>query len=357
MVFILSVIPSIYFGQITILTSNLNPYNVTPQALCQTNLTSIKAGVQTTILASIYNAANEEILSVKSLPVTLNAGVNTASQLNVQIESFIYSSSAQAQYVRTNKMLPSGNYKYCIRVLDMTSDVNSESCQDIVADLNSFLTLISPFNKDTIDTKNPVLIWNHSESFNILSQGEYFRINVAEIQNDQDAEAAINVNNPVFTKSYLNAHSVFYPFEARELVEGKKYAWQVQKISNGNIINKTEAWEFNIAKPTPVNENKYVALKKKLDAGFYLAENNKVYFKFDEQYSSGELKCYIFNSKHKLIKPSIEEDGSNGTVNSKVNGYNRYEINLTKLNLKKGYYTLEVFNEKNEKYLLKFYVE
>ncbi len=44
-------------------------------------------------------------------------------------------------------------------------------------------------------------------------------------------------------------------------------------------------------------------------------------------------------------------------LNVKSAGYNRYELDLSAMGLKSGFYTLEVLNEKKELYLLKFKVD
>lgn len=344
-------------AQISIVTSNLNPVNVTPQTICQVNIMSQDNNTKVILEASIYNSSNEELMKARTQPLELKSGLNAGVSLAISLESFSYSPSYQGQYLQTNKILPSGGYKHCVRVIQSVKDFTNEFCQDLTSDYNSFLTLISPFDKDTIDSRNPFLIWNHSESFNLLSQGEYFRMTVVEMIKGQNAEGAINTNIPVYLKEYVTTHNVFYPFEAKELISGKKYAWQILKISNGNIINRSEAWEFVLAKSKPIMDNKYAILGKSVDGGFYLAENKKVFFKFNEEYVAGNLKCYIYNEKRELINPVVKNETENNSIDTKVNGYNRFEINLQSINLKKGYYYLEVYNEKNEKYLMKFYVE
>ena len=67
---------------------------------------------------------------------------------------------------------------------------------------------------------------------------------VSEIKKDQSTEEAISVNSPVMVKNYLKEHQVQYPYDAKELKEGKSYAWQVQKIGDGIVLNKSESWKF-----------------------------------------------------------------------------------------------------------------
>lgn len=347
-------------AQVSILNTNLNSLNVTPESMCQVNIMNgTTSEMQVTLEAKLLNSVGENILTVKTNPFDLVTGMNNGFQLSYTIQSSIYSGSGQAQYIRTTHTLPSGNFKYCVSVVSLEG--GDDYCEDMVSDISSFLNLVYPYDKDTIDTQYPLLTWAHSEPFNILATGEYFRMIVVELGSDQSAEAGILANNPVYYKNYLATHQQQYPFDAKELEDGKRYGWQVQKISNGTVIDKTESWEFTLRKTTLKPDNKYATLKKKHDGTFYIAENDKIYFRFEESYVSGELKCRILDEKRNEIKPEVTNEKSvqvkEGEVNIKSAGANYYQIDLNDLKLKPGYYELEVTNTKKEKYLLRFQIE
>jgi hypothetical protein len=166
-------------------------------------------------------------------------------------------------------------------------------------------------------------------------------------------------------KSYVKEHQVQYPFDARELKEGSKYAWQVQKIGDGIVLNKTEAWIF-VTKTKSENKSlKYVALKPELDGSFYTAHDGKVFFKFSEEYKTqGQMKLNLIDSKSNPIEILAEKDLP-GTKSKnqdpspqllKQAGDNRYELNLDEKKLKSGFYTLIIKNEKNESFYLKIFL-
>jgi len=350
------------FPQITILNTNLNSLNITAQSICQVNIMN-GTGSETQVIleAKLLNSANENLLTVKTNPFPLATGMNNGITLNYTIQSSAYGISGQAEYLRTSHILPSGNFKYCVSVVALASDAGGDDyCEDIVSDISAFLMLIYPNDKDTIETLNPVLTWTHSEPFNILSPGDHFKLVLVELNKDQPAESGVTVNIPVYYKDFLSVHQLLYPVDAKNLEQGKRYGWQVQKISNGTIIDKTEAWEFtlknNIVKP----DNKYATLKKKHDGSYYTAENEKIFFRFIENYSGGELRCRIFDNRHHEIKPEVINEKSvkqQSGINVTGSGSNYYQIDLQQLRLKPGFYELEVVNVKNEKYVLKFYVE
>ncbi len=346
-------------AQITILNTNLNSMNVTPQSLCQVSIMNgTGSETQVVLEAKLMNNSNENILTVKTLPFSLAAGMNNSVALSYTLQTTQYGSTGQAEYVRNTHILPSGNFKYCVSIISLPEGDGDDYCEDLISDISSFLTLVYPNDKDTIETVNPVLTWSHSEPFNILSPGDHFKLVMVELNADQSAESGVTINIPVYYKDFLSMHQLFYPYDAKQLTEGKRYGWQVQKISNGTIIDKTEAWEFTLKNNILTPDNKYTTLKKKNDGSVYLAANDKIFFRFSESYSGGELTYRIINDKLEEIKPKIKNDKLvNENQEAKNNGANYYEIDLAPLKLKKGYYDLEVFNSKNELYVLKFKVE
>ena len=236
-------------------------------------------------------------------------------------------------------------------------DVSDEYCTDLESDNSSFLFLVFPPDKEFIETKYPVLTWTHSEIFS-KSATDFYRIVVVELSKGQSSEAAINTNIPVYMKNFLTAHQVQYPVDAKELISGKSYAWQVQKISNGAITNKTEAWEFKVKALDPIKENKYATVKKVLDGTLYKAEANKIFFRFDEGYTGTKLTYRILNEKQEPITAQQSEEKTGEIKVAEVkSGYNTFTIDLNEYKIPTGVYTLEVINDKREVYKLKFGVE
>ncbi len=186
-----------------------------------------------------------------------------------------------------------------------------------------------------------------------------YRLVLVELKNDQNADAGINVNAPVLMKNFLTRHDIQYPFDAPKLEEGKRYGWQVQKIINNTVVNKTEAWEF-VMKPLPVDYNyKYLKLKEVIDASFVNVASNKIFFRIDDMYNITALKINIYDDNNLKILPKVKNENEKKSTNDNLKslGYNAYELNLLDYNLSKGYYIMEVINQKKNKSYLKFYVE
>jgi hypothetical protein len=345
-------------SQISILNAAVTEYNITPKGLLEVSVMNAQSDIEVVLEGKIYNAQNEVILDVTSNPFLLKKGMNSTAQSNISITSVIYASNDQANYIKTYHTLPSGKFKYCAFIRSFPNDlISDEYCNDLESELSSFLFLVSPPDKDVIETKYPVLIWTHSEPFSLNSPNEYYKMVVTDLNPDQSPESAINTNIPVYLKNFLTSHNVQYPVDAKELQPGKSYAWQVEKISNGNIVNKTEAWQFKLKAPDPVRENKYIVIKKTLDGTYYLAEGNKIFFRFDEGYGSNLLNYKILNEKMEAVTASETKSNKGVQIEMVKTGYNQFCINLNNYKMGKGIYTLEVTNEKNEVFKLKFSAE
>lgn len=104
--------------------------------------------------------------------------------------------------------------------------------------------------------------------------------------------------------------------------------------------------------PCPGENYVYGHLKKKLEGGIYRAVDNKVYLKYTEEYNSNDFQFKIYDDSNNLMA-----DESTLIVTT-FSGYgdNRLEIDLIGAGvvLSSGYYVLEVINDKNETWFLRF---
>jgi hypothetical protein len=346
-------------AQVSVVNIQLMPYNITSEALLAATLNSADAR-QVQLVSTLYDFNGEVLITVRSGSFSVKQGLNNAFEGGRKVASAVYSSGARAEYIKTTKGLPSGVFKVCIDVINSgTMEVQDQFCDEIESNFNQYMYLVYPPDKEVTDTRTPMLTWTHSEPFSILTQGEYYRMIVTEIKTKQAPEEAITVNTPLMTKNYLTVHSLQYPYDGKELAEGKHYAWQVQKIANGVVVNKTEAWEFSIDKKPEEKETKYVALKQVIDGSVYTTYG-KIYFKFSEDYNSkGLITAYIRSEKGKEFPVTInkDDDKMKSPAGSKIKtvGDNRFILDLDKDNIVPGYYMMEIKNEKKEVYYLKFY--
>jgi hypothetical protein len=221
------------------------------------------------------------------------------------------------------------------------------------------ISLISPFDSDTIETKNPLLTWAYLGGLEHNNDRVYYRIIVVELQEEQSAEAGLIVNQPLIKMDRIPGTQLFYPYDAPELKEGIWYGWQIQKISNNVIIDKSEAWKFILPMPKD-HKPQYYKMKVKNDGVVYQAVDGKLYLHFEEQYSDGDLTFYLYNNRNELmdvnitLNPGAEEKDQE--INVKKTGSNFYEIDLGDFAMT-GVYRLVIYDGKKQKYEMKYEVK
>jgi hypothetical protein len=121
--------------------------------------------------------------------------------------------------------------------------------------------------------------------------------------------------------------------------------------ANSTLLPSTSgtAYTFNKGKIAD-----YTELKRKLDGGYYIAANNKVRFKYDEEYMDVDQQL-SFNIYKAATNQIVLTNASFTSVLTQVNlGDNRYGYDLSTFSLASGFYILEVINEKQEKFYLRF---
>jgi hypothetical protein len=97
----------------------------------------------------------------------------------------------------------------------------------------------------------------------------------------------------------------------------------------------------------------YGTLKKIPDGGYYQVPNGILRVQHDEEYNDqdGEMTFNIYNSFRQIVVSDLSQ--------TKVLHYgdNRHEIDLScnEIGLNRGYYLLEIVNEKNESVFIRFY--
>jgi hypothetical protein len=219
---------------------------------------------------------------------------------------------------------------------------------------------LTPFDGDTIETKTPLIGWFVMNGNAMANGREAYRLIVVELKDDQSPEAGVTVNVPVLKLDPVQGTQVFYPYDAPELKEGKHYGWQVQRLVNGVVVDKSEAWEFIIPVPEEPVYNKYAMLKKKPDGTFYEAQGGKIFFKMDESYYSESVRVVVYDENNNIVRKPVKGDHEtgehSGELNVKSNGSNFYELDLGDA-CKAGYYELHAYDAKDQRYILKFRVQ
>jgi hypothetical protein len=100
----------------------------------------------------------------------------------------------------------------------------------------------------------------------------------------------------------------------------------------------------------------YATVKRKLDGGFYEVKGSGLYFRFDDEYNdqNHHLEYHIYNSANTDVAPTLVPTVNNSALS--YYGDNRFKLDLytSSAILTAGFYILEVRNEKNEPFYLRF---
>lgn len=117
-------------------------------------------------------------------------------------------------------------------------------------------------------------------------------------------------------------------------------------VGSGKILN-TGFYNMSTNLVCYIPPKLYAKLNRNLTGVNYKGIDNKIHFSYEEEYtSSTNLSYSVFNKNKALVL-------SNTTMPiTKENGDNRYSLDITTLPL--GNYILEVINNKNEKFYLRF---
>jgi len=360
-ILIFCLLPFISFSQqVSIVSSNVSAYNVSPHGLCQVTIMNPGSPTQAYMEIELMDAAHDPLITIITNPFMLHNGMNVASNMSLTFSSVVYGTAGMISFIRNSNILPTGLYDYCVNVITTRSAEGEKDCQELESDITSSLYLINPDDKDTVNSPYPILVWNHNDLPTMQTGiNESFRMTVCPMTEGQSPDEAITVNTPIYFKNNLTELQVQYPSDAPGLEAGKHYAWQVERISNDVVLNKSECWEFIEPVTKTVKDNKYVVMKNKPDGSFYEAANNRIFFRFDESYATSKVvECNIYDYGMKKVKANAKNSKQNDAqgIALQQQGYNQYEVDLKGFDIKSGFYYLEILNGKGQKFMLKFHV-
>jgi hypothetical protein len=294
-----------------------------------------------TLTIAVTERKNGQVLYVKSTAFSINPGNSIIPSSAVRNAAIQFSNNPIGVIIRHDHNFPIGDYEYCftLNFTDAGNDAVAEQCFNLQLVPFAELNLIEPFNKDTVCDKRPGLSWQP-----LLPgvTGSSYQLVLSEVKKDQNAVEALNYNLPVVNQSHIVATVLPYPAIAKELEQGKTYAWQVTAYKEQTILNRSEIWTFTVQckenkkKPLIIPDDGYRDIEDLVKGNYYVAV---AYLKFAliNPYQEKSLKYEItsLNNPGKKIKglPKI----------TLLKGKNKIRIDL---------FNTDSFNDGNS-YLLK----
>lgn len=337
------------------------------------NLTVVNNNAQAidvTFETNVDYISGKHAIKATSNTITLNVGVSTISSSDVFSTNVnYYSQLLKEADEAANTFLP-GKYKYCVTVYGSNHTVLAKECIDVELTILNPPVLISLGNEAEVDYLYPAFNWSPPTP---VFPNVVYDFKLVEIREGQTKYDAILRNPIAYGEKGIQVTFLQYPTNAKALEKGKSYAWQVQARTpevykentlNNNSLGISEVFLFKIKDKDKVGDTlRYNELRTKLEGQVVSLVDDKLFFITKGEYTYNKaLEYSVFNENNEKVevkvnriiesKQSEEKSGSES-----VYGENKYVLDISNINLRRGYYTLEVRDDKGYSQYLKFKVE
>jgi len=256
-----------------------------------------------------------------------------------------------------NGFLPVGVFNICYTLTKWTNDISeqvAEECVTAEVEPVSPPQLIQPGDSDQVIVRRPFFTWLPPTPYNTFSNLLYDYV-LVEVQAMQSAADAIQQNIPVLLQSNISFTNLQYPLSMPELDTGKVYAWRVTAKNNLSPIANSEVWSFRIRKLSndtfkTAGKGYYTQVRRSPDAS-YVITGNMLRFLYQQDFNSNTVQVNITDIST-AAHQTVQLDSSNLAVKY---GANYLSLDFDGKGLtNKHMYLLELINERNEHWFLKF---
>lgn len=173
------------------------------------------------------------------------------------------------------------------------------------------ISLIAPYDKDTIETFYPTFNWYYVDIQEYRTDVKY-TYTLVDLANDQSAQAGVTVNVPMVKINDIQGFQFAYPFDAPQLEYNHRYGWRIEKKVNNIVVSSSEAWEFILYKEVKV-PMKYAILDIVQGSSIFEVENEKgFFFKLKSNYPTDDFKFYVENEQNEIVRVQLSEDKKKG---------------------------------------------
>lgn len=320
-------------AQVTVFLNPIQGLELRPSHIFSGNIQNTSGGTLSIYLqGSIINTANGEVMVTSRTPsFEVQPGVKYLSEPSL---APVY--TVQSAIVGQTGVLPYGTYRVCLKAVKTggVEEVGSD-CQESEVVPTSPPLLLSPENQSTVDEQNPLLIW--IPPMPVSKDNVVFDLKLVEMLPNQTPYDAIQRNFSIIDKHDIRGTTLQYPANAIQLLENKKYAWQVTaRTSSRMLIGETEVWWFTKGsiiqkdpkeKKDPLMVGSYTKFKSKVD-GDYVVFSNTILLEYQPAQPKDSIetcKLIVTDLKNKPvaeIKPEMIRSV----------GFGKYEVDISELN-------------------------
>lgn len=341
-------------GQIMVQQALLNTETAAPATLYQAIVMNSGLETQAHLEGHLSTRSGEEVLAFKTQPFTLRVGANTLAAANLRMQVYDYGRGAAAEQARLHQRLIDGDYRFCLRAIAAGGEGDDELCTDERVESMLFLDLVMPWNGDTIDEARPPLTWLLTGTPAAVATAKV-QLTLAPKPAGMNAPQALAAEVPVFQLQDVMQRTVAYPPGLPELLRGKCYAWQAERIVDGRVVDRSDPWSFCVRHRIEPMADKYIRLDRLQPGTVYKAVDRRLFFRYDEPYAGAALQCQVIGPDGRTIEPEVSnESGPASLARSASAGANLFELDLSPYGLRTGTHTLVVRDGKGRRYELQF---
>ncbi|MCB0713882.1 MAG: hypothetical protein KDD67_16260 [Ignavibacteriae bacterium] len=146
--------------------------------------------------------------------------------------------------VRTGR-LPSGSYRFCLRLLDATtlSLLSPEQCKAFTIQNYRGPQLLAPVDQTKISSLRNRLILRWSAVTPQYSPRQQYQINVMEVLEGQSPTQAFRANHPILDRTVMTTTQMIWPPDVQIDTPGT-YVWSVRALDDAGkpLGNKVDGW-------------------------------------------------------------------------------------------------------------------
>lgn len=303
----------------------------TLDGLSTVQITNINFGnVRVSLICNVKESGtNQTVVQIRTPVFEIRNGVNIIDRTTWTNSRFNFGKSQHAYQLQNTGRFGDGEFEYCfeMNIEDSKSPTLPQFYENCFIHQNQPMTpmfLVDPLDEDEFCNKRPNFLWQPPSP--VPPDGR-FRVILTEIRPKQDIVDAITFNSPIINQAGIPANMLQYPTMAPDLIEGRRYAWQVTLHNATSVITKSEIWTFTVKckmDEDPTAAPSYRELKERSEGDFYFADR-LLHFSLHNPYGTSPLNYSIvaIDEPAKVIKglPALQLGA----------GLNKYTINLSEI--------------------------
>jgi len=347
-----SVIRTAAVAQVNVVSATIDPYLFAPSTFLNATLANASAPVLVRLQGDVRSAGGAQVLRFRSAPLLVPSGTFRLSRQTYSMEQFVRSSDPRHFSAGMDQRLNAGDYEFCVSAEPISADeALAPYCGDQFVEDLLFMDLVSPMDGDTIDEVRPALTW-------ILTGGELpfghsARLSLVPRFYGSDSYQARATTRPLFLLDGVGSGMIGFPVTAPDLERGRCYSWQVERLSNGLAIDRSEAWYFCVRSRRQTSPDRYVRLGPYLSDALAEVKDEMLHILCDEASRVEAMELRILLPQGAAVSDRNELKGI-GQPLLRAMGEHLFEVDLEPCRLREGEYVLVLLEAGRELGRLRF---